>query len=200
MLIYSILFFLLSNAGILSREKTILHSNKIISFLLLLSLLDFFLYFISSYVLGLSYFSSHLALVLMLLLRLIDYTSNFYFINRTSLGIKPYSRIDNLLGVFISIVLYLFTLINLVRSIITSILSPVNSLLSAIFIKIRGIIISTFASTPYYNSLRSTYYKEGFFSLLYNLAILIYYITTDYLERNLYYIIGFQCVCIYQAI
>ena len=161
MIIYSIFFLLLWNAINSTCEKSILHSKKRISFLLLLLLLDLFLYFIFSYVLGWSYFSLHLGLALILLLHLIDYTSNFYYINKTRRGIKSYSRIDNILDVIIDIVLYLFTLILLVRSIITLIMSPVNSLLSAIFIKIKGIIISTFTSTLYYRILRSTYYKGG---------------------------------------
>ena len=148
MVIYSVLFFLLSNAMNSSCEKSILYSKKIISFLLLLSLLDLLSYFIFSYVLGWSFFSLHLGLALILLLHLIDYTSNFYYISKTRVGIKSYSRIDNILDVIIDIVLYLFTLILLVKRIITLIMSPVNSLLSAIFINIKGIIISTFTSTP----------------------------------------------------
>ena len=166
-------------------------------FLLLLGL---FLYLIFSYVLGWNHFSLHLGLALILLLRLIDYTSNFYYINKTRIGIKPYSRINNILEVFIDIALYLSPLIILIRSIITLIMSPLNSLLSAIFIKIKGIIISTFTSTPYYKTLKSTYYKGGLFSLLNELATLIYYRTTYYIHRNLYYMIGFQCLCIYQAL
>ena len=86
-------------------------------------------------------------------------------------------------------------------SILTLIMSSVvNSLVSAISIKIKGIIISTFTSTSFYKTLKSTYYKGGLFSLLNELATLIYYITTDYIHHNLYYMIGFQCFCIYQAL
>ena len=199
MLIYSIFFLLFSNAINYTCEKSIIYSKKIICFLLLLLLLNFFLYFTFSYLLGSSSFLLHIGLALILLLHLIDYTNNFYYINKTRIGIKSYSRIDNILDVIIDIVLYLFTLILLVRSIITLIMSPVNSLLSAIFVKIKNIIISTFTSTPYYITLRSTYYKGGLSSLLNLLAILIYNITTNYVQHSLHYIIGFQCVCIYQA-
>ena len=200
MVIICVSFLLLSNAVRYVREKSILNSKTIISFLLFILLLDLFFYFIFGYVLGLSSFSLYFGLALILLLRLIDYTSNFYYIDKTKIGIKPYSRIDNILDVFIDIVLYLFTLITLVRSIITSIMSPVNSLLSVIFIEIKSIIIYTFTSTPYYKALTIIYYKEGFISLLNNLAILIYYNTTNYIRDNLYYILGFLCVCVYQIL
>ena len=142
----------------------------------------------------------HLNLALILLLRLIDYTSNFYYINKTRIGIKAYSRVHYILEVFIDIALYLYRLIILIIPIIHKIMSPVNSLLSAIFIKIKGIIISTFTSTPYYKTLKGTYYKGGLFSLLNELATLIYYRTIDYIHHNLYYMVGFQCLCIYLAL
>ena len=199
-ILYTLLFLLLSNAVSQRRDKSILYSKQITSVLLFLLLLGLFLYLIFSYVLGWNHFSLHLNLALILLLRLIDYTSNFYYIKITRIGIKPYSRVHYILEVFIDIALYLSRLIILIKSILTLIMSPVNSLLSAIFIKIKGIIISTFTSTPYYKTLKGTYYKGGLFSLLNKLATLIYYRTTDYIHHNLYYMIGFQCVCIYQAL
>ena len=141
MLIYSILLLLSYNAAMFRREKCILYSKQITSFLLLLLFLDFFLYLISSYVLGWNCLSLYLSFALLFLLRLIDYTSDSYYINKTRKGIKPYSNINN-------ITLYLSRLILLIRSIITLIMSPLNSLLNAIFIKIINVIISTFTSTP----------------------------------------------------
>ena len=79
-------------------------------------------------------------------------------------------------------------------------MSPLKSLLSEIFTNIKDVIISTFTSTPYYKTLKSTYYKKGLFSLLNVLAIHIYSRTTKYVQHNLYYIIGFQCICIHQAL
>ena len=141
------------------RNKSILYSKQITSFLLLLLLLDLFLYLISSYVLGWNHLSLHLSLAL-LLLRLIDYTSDYYYINKTRKGIKPYSNINNIIEVFIEIALYLFRLILLI---IPLIMSPLKSLLSEIFTNIQNVIISAFTSTPYYKALKSTYYKKGLF-------------------------------------
>ena len=195
MITYSLLFLLLSNAVTFRREKTI-------QSLLLLLLLGSFLYFISYYILGWNYFSLHLSFILILLLRLTDYTSNFYYINKTRTAdkaIKPYSTMNNIREIFTDIILYLLTLINLVRSIVILIMSPINGLLSVVFEKIQSIMIFTFTSTTYYKTLNSTYYKGGFFSLLNQLATLIHYETTCYIQRNLYYMVALQCICLYQT-
>ena len=81
----------------------------------------------------------------------------------------------------------------------TSIMSPVNSLLSAIFLKFKEMIIFIFTSASYYKVLNDTYYKEGLFSLFHKLAIIIYYETSCYIKNSWYYILGFQCLCIYQV-
>ena len=174
MIFFSLLFLLSSNAVCQRRDKSILYCIQITSVLLFLFLLGLFLYFIISYVLGLNIFSLHLNLALILLLRLIDHTRNFYYINKTRIDIKPFSRVHYMLVVFIDIALHLSRLIILIRSILTLIMSPVNSLLSAIFLKIKGIIISTFTSSPYYKTLKGTYYKGGLFSLLNELGHALY--------------------------
>ena len=203
MIIYSLLYLLLSNAVTLRREK----STQIVQSLLLLLLLGFFFYFVCYYILGWNYFSLHLSFILILLLRLIDYSSNFYYINKIREGhkaaIKPYSTMNNIAEVFTDIVLGLLLLIISVRSIITLIVTlivlPVSVLLSVVFGKIQSIIIYTFTSTTYYKILKNTYYKEGLSSLLIELATLIYYKTTCYIQRNLYLMLVLQSIFIYQA-
>ena len=199
MIIYSILFLLLSNAVTFRREK----STQTIQFLLLLLVTGSFLYFISYYILGWNCFSLHLSFILIVLLRLTDYTSHFYHINKTittnNAAIKPHSTMYNFREILTDIILYLLTLINLVRSIIILIMSPRNGLLSVVFEKIQSIIIYTFTSSTYYKTLSSTYYKGGLFSLFKELATFIYYDTTCYIQRNLYYMVALQCICLYQT-
>ena len=104
----------------------------------------------------------------MLLLDLIHYIGDFYYISKARhfTIIKPYSRNDFIYDLLADIVVYLSCLVILGILSVSLIMSPESVLLAAVFSKIKSAIFSTFSSTPYYITLQSTYYEKGLFILL----------------------------------
>ncbi len=71
-----------------------------------------------------------------------------------------------------------------------------STLLNKILNKIREIIFSIFLSSTYFLVFKDIFVKEGFSSMIYHLAILMYYVIIDYAWCHRYNVIGFQCIYI----
>jgi len=133
-----------------------------------------FLYFGFTYALGLNYFSVHLGFAFILLGLIGDICDSY-------------------------IIKTIYSISILIRFFITSIMSPFNSLLSALILGVKNVVFTTFASSTYYKRIEKCYYNNGLFSLLIKLAIDIHSITVNYLRHNFYNLIVFQSICIYSA-
>lgn len=187
-----------SNKDNLIREMLIVSSRQILLALLPCLLVCSFLYLIIVYVLGLTCFIPCISFILISLLQLIHYTSNFYYISKarasSSTSIKPYSNNEFAQELFLEIGLYLCCLIDLVKLLVSLIMLPIGVLLATtVASKIKSALLSTLANTPYYRTLENAYYKMGLFYLLDMLALHIHY----FMIRNVLNILCFCFFCIY---
>ena len=163
-------------------------------------LLTLFLYFII-YIYDLTYITPYVNGVFLFLLFLINYTSNFYYINKAETYIKPSSNKEYILDLIIYIGLFTSELTELAISVVNLVTYPLKYLRkvlsSAVNSKIKSVIIDMFSS--HCETFESIYREKGLFYLLSSLALFIYYKTSDYIHDNLYYMIGFQSICLCQA-
>jgi hypothetical protein len=117
----------------------------------------------------------------------------------TQISIKPYSNNERIIdfiiyiGKFLSIINLAMSLINLVIRPLAEILTKYS--LSAVFSKIKSAIFDMFISTPYYSTLKSTYYKEGLFALLDRLVL----DTKYFIIYNGFYILYFCLFCVHSV-
>lgn len=142
-----------------------------------------------SYVLGWKLLSLYFGLCFIQLLHLIASIGDIYHI-------KSCSVINN--DVLHIVLCSICSLILFIKNCITIFMWPLIVLKAAISLKIKDIMISRFTSSLLYKTLKIIYYEYGLFTVLYNLALFIFYKTREYVKINLWNIIVLQFFCISQ--
>ena len=155
-------------------------------------LLSLFLYLVI-YIFGLTSFTPYFNNILLFLLFLIHHATNFYNNTKTKAcvsaktNIKPYSNNEYIIDFIISTGEFFSELIKGAMFVVSIICSPFIILLSAVYNKIKNVIIGLYTDTPHYKAIMCTYHEKDFFYLLDTLSLDVHH----FIIRNILNIISY---------